>query len=133
MQYIVHRRLKDAAICGGVNIPATTICEEICGVIYHNGLPVCYTTSENAHQFFARNDDESGLRRGKLTQAIQKTLSKRDGNYQSRWDKIWADPKCRQYKRTEYEDYWLWNHEFFNADIDVLLYIANLVGAKEDK
>lgn len=72
MQYIVHRRLKDAAICGGVNIPATTICEEICGVIYYNGLPVCYTTSENAHQFFARNDDECGLRRGKLTQTIQK-------------------------------------------------------------
>ena len=34
MQYIVHRRLKDTAICGGVNIPATTICEEICGVIF---------------------------------------------------------------------------------------------------
>lgn len=51
MQYIVHRRLKDTAICGGINIPATTICEEICGVIYYNGLPVCYTTSENAHQF----------------------------------------------------------------------------------
>lgn len=133
MQYIVHRRLKDTAICGGVNIPATTICEEICGVIYYNGLPVCYTTSENAHQFFARNDDECGLRRGKLTQTIQKTLSKRDGNYHIRWDKVWADPKCHQYKRPEYEDYWLWNHEFFNADIDVLLYIANLVGAKEDK
>lgn len=72
MQYIVHRRLKDTAICGGVNIPVTTICEEICGVIYYNGLPVCYTTSENAHQFFARNDDECGLRRGKLTQTIQK-------------------------------------------------------------
>ena len=41
MQYIVHRRLKDTAICGGINIPATTICEEICGVIYYNGLPVC--------------------------------------------------------------------------------------------
>ena len=39
MQYIVHRRLKDTAICGGVNIPATTICEEICGVIYTTVFP----------------------------------------------------------------------------------------------
>ena len=71
MQYIVHRRLKDTAICGGINIPATTICEEICGVIYYNGLPVCYTTSENAHQFFARNDDECGLRRGSVMVIIR--------------------------------------------------------------
>lgn len=133
MQYIAHKRLKCTAICGAVNIPAKTICDCVDGVICHKGLPVCYVTSENAHQFFARDDDGCGFRRGKLTQAIQNTLAKRDGNYQKRWDKVWDDPKCQPYKRAEHEDFWLWNHAFFNADIETLLYIANLVGAKEDK
>lgn len=130
MQFVVHRRLRDKCIGGNVNIPALTICEEVNGLISYNDVPLCYITSENAHQFFARNDDGMGMQRGKLTQEIQKVLSKRDDKYQKRWDKVWDDPKCRPYKRVEYDDYWLWNHDFFNADIATLQYIAKLVGVK---
>lgn len=131
MKYIVHKRFNGKAICGDVNIPAMTKCSEQNGVIYCNGKPICYTTSENAHQYFANNDDGNGMKRGKLTQAIQKALSKRDAKYQSRWDKIWGDLRCQKYKRKEYNDYWLWNHDFFNAEIDDLVHIANLIGIKE--
>lgn len=113
-----------------MNIPALSICEENNGLIFYNDLPVCYSTSENAHQFLARNDDNNGLKRGKLTQAIQNTLAKRDNDYQNRWNKVWSNPKCQKYKRVEYDDYWLWNHDFFNADIETLRYIAKLVGVK---
>lgn len=129
MQYIVYKRFKSKALCGDVNIPATTDVENVNGVILYDGKPVCFETSENAHQFFARNDDGNGMQRGRLTQAIQKKLAKRDAHYQERWDKVWADPVCQRYKRTEYEDYWLWNHDFFNAEIDALEHIAKLVGA----
>lgn len=132
MNYIVHRRFKAKAICGEVNLPALTECECINGVIKHNNRDICFITSENAHQYFSINEDGCGLVRGKLTQAIQKTLAKRDENYQQRWDKVWDDKLCQRYKRKEYADYWLWNHDFFEADIDSLKYIANLVGAKED-
>ena len=131
MQYITHRRFKDNAICGQINIPAITICESANGTIYFNGRPLVFTTSENAHQFFARNNDGQGIKRGQLTQAIQNKLAKRDSAYQSRWDKIWDDALCQRYNRKEYDDFWLWNHEFFNADIEDLKYIAKLVGAKE--
>ena len=131
MQYITHRRFKGNAICGQINIPALSVCEGKEGTIYFNGKPICFDTSENAHQFFSRNDDGQGVERGKLTQAIQDKLSKRDGTYQDRWDKVWADPVCQKYKRKEYDDFWLWNHEFFNAGIEDLKYIANLIGAKE--
>lgn len=130
VQYIVHKRLKDNCIGGNIHIPALSICEENNGLIMYDGLPVCYTTSENAHQFIARDDDNMGLERGKLTQSIQNTLAKRDDEYQNRWNKIWKDSKCRKYKRVEYDDYWLWNHDFFNADIETLRYIAKLVGVK---
>lgn len=132
MKYIVHKRFKDKAICGDVNLPALTECECDGAIIRHMENLICFAMSENAHQFFAANDDGMGMVRGRLTQAIQKALAKRDDHYQERWDKVWDDEVCQPYKREDYNDYWLWNHDFFNADIDVLRHIANLVGAKED-
>lgn len=131
MKYIVYRRFKGKAICGDVNLPAMTVCEENNGYIFYDGKMICVATSENAHQFFARDDDGAGMLRGKLIQAIQKTLAKRDANYQNRWDKVWDDPACQPYKRIEDDDFWLWNHNFFNANIDTLRHIARLIGTKE--
>ena len=132
MKYIVHKRFRDKAICGDVNLPAMTVCECDGAIIRHNGNDICFVRSENAYQFFAIDEDGMGMERGRLTQAIQKTLAKRDNDYQKRWDKVWDDEICQSYKREDYDDYWLWNHAFFNADIDVLRHITNLVGAKED-
>lgn len=134
MKYIAHKRFKKEAICGPVNIPAMTELECEDGIIiYKNGI-VCYEDCETSHQFFARNDDGNGMERGRLTQSIMSTLAKRDSvndkAYQARWDKVWDDQVCQAYKRPDSDDYWLWNHDFFNADIDVLRHIAELVGAK---
>ena len=74
MKYVVHRRFKDKAICGEVNLPAMTMCEEANGYIFHGDKLLCVVTSENAHQFFARDDDGAGMLRGKLTQAIQSAM-----------------------------------------------------------
>ncbi len=138
MKYITHRRFKQKAICGDVNLPAMTECEEINGMIYYDHKPICLMYSENAHQYFARNDDGNGMERGKLTQAIIARLALSPTScteaeykaYQKRWDKVWDDPTCQAYKRTEHKDHWLWNHTFYNADIETLRYIAKLVGAK---
>lgn len=129
MQYIVHKRFKGHAICGDVNLPAMTICEKVEGMLMLNGKPVCAAISENAHQYFARDDDGNGIKRGNLTQRIIKLLSKKDGLYQKRWDKVWADPLCQKYKMKEFANHWLWNHAFYNAAIENLVYIANLIGA----
>ena len=84
--------------------------------------------SENAHQHFARNDDGKGMERGQLIRAIMGRLQKRDNEYQARWDKVWDDSLCQKYKRTEHQD-WIWNHGFYNASMDDLEHIAELVGA----
>lgn len=129
MQYIAHTRFKGKAICGDVNIPVSAKCECIGGVIYYNGKQICAEKSENAHKYFAINDDGNGMLRGRLTKDIISTLSIRDEKHQDRWDKIWGDSVCSQFKRPEYDDYWLWNHDFYNGNILVLQYIAGLVGA----
>jgi hypothetical protein len=131
MKYIVHRRFKGKAICGDVNLPAMTELEDVNGVLMYNGRPICGVVCENAYHYFARNDDGNGMLRGKLTRNIMKTLESADEKYQDRWDKVWDDEICQPYKRADYEDHWLWNYDFFGADIDVLQHIADLVGVKE--
>lgn len=130
MNYIAYRRFKGKAICGYMNIPFKTECQCVNGIISLDGKPICAEKSENAHQHFSANGDGQGVQRGLLIQAIRKMLEKKDSQYQSRWDKIWGDSLCQKYKRTDHEDFWLWNHEFFNAPITDLRHIAALVGAK---
>ena len=130
MDYITIKRARFLSLSGNVNLPYGTKINCINGILNVDGKYLCADHSQNAYELFARDDDGNGLKRGKLTQAIRDTLAKRDNNYQVRWDKVWNDAICQKYKRTEYSDYWLWNHSFFNADITDLYHIAALVGAK---
>lgn len=96
-------------------------------MIYLDGNPLCKTTSENAHMFFAVDEDGMGMERGELTRKIINKLKNRDDNHQERWDKVWDDALCQKYKRKEHADHWLWNHAFYSASIEDLEYILRLV------
>lgn len=130
MDYITIRRARFLSLSGDVNIPYGTKIDCIDGILRIDNKPLCGDHSQNAYEFFARNDDENGLSRGKLTQTIRKTLAKQDKKHQDRWDKVWADSICQKYKRKDHIDYWLWDYNFFNAEITDLYHIAALVGAK---
>ena len=77
------------------------------------------------------NEDNNGIRRGELTNKINTIVRRKDSQYQDRWDCIWEDSLCQKYKRPGHQDHWLWNHEFYNADINDLEYILNLIQKKE--
>ena len=127
MDYICFNRFKQKALCGEVNIPYGTKLYEINNIISYCGNPICYTKSQNAYDYFARNDDGKGLERGKLTAEIIKLLNRKDGKYQDRWDRIWGDLSLLKYKRPEHPDYWLWNFDFFNASIEELNRIKSMI------
>lgn len=131
--YITVKRAKFKTVSGDVNIPYGTKLEANGNVLMHNGKPVCAVFSSCAYEYFAQDDDGQGLLRGKLVHAIMSTLAKKDDLHQERWDKIWDEPCCQKYKRDERDDYWLWNHDFYNAEIEDLKFIAKLIGAKEVK
>lgn len=130
MKYIVHTRFKTKAICGEVNIPAMTECELRNGMLVFDGKPLCMVNSENSHKHFARNDDGNGLLRGALISGIVKALGKDDETRQARWAKIFEDDVCQKFKRSEHTQYWLWNNAFYNASIEDLEHIAELVNAR---
>ena len=58
--------------------------------LYCQGRQLCAAGSQRAHEHFKRDDDGQGLRRGALTEAICKTLERRDAGHQDRWDRVWA-------------------------------------------
>lgn len=125
--YVSRKRARFEGIEGKVNIPYGTalICQD--GFIMHQNKRVCGITSQNAYDYFTQNDDGRGRERGELVSAILITLEKRDANYQNRWKKVWAEPLCQKYKRPEHEDHWIWNFDFYNAPVEDLHHILDLV------
>lgn len=128
--YITARRARFSAICGPVNLPWGTPVADVDGVLLLGLRLLCATTSQNAHDFFARNDDGNGMERGALTAAIVSKLADKRVGHADRWGKVWADPVCQKYRRPEHADFWLWSHDFYEAPVEDLRHIAGLVGAR---
>lgn len=128
--YIARKRARFEGISGPVNIPFGTRLEARDGFLFHNEQPLCTITGQNAYDYFSQDDDGQGRVRGGLVAAIIAHLEERDAEYQARWNKVWAAPICQGYRRAGHEDFWLWNHEFYNAPINNLQYIAELIDAR---
>lgn len=128
--YIVKKRMRLEGIGGRVNLPYGTRLEAVDGVIIQKGAAVCAVTSRNAHLHLARDDDGQGRERGALTLAITSTLEKRDKDHQARWDRVWEDETAQKYRRQDHEDHFLWGHAFFEAPVEDLRHIADLIGAR---
>ena len=128
-RYIARKRARIKGFNGPVNIPWGAVLKERDGLLFWNGAAVCGVKSQNAFDYFSQDNDGQGQLRGKIVGAIKTTLEKRDAGYQTRWNKVWEDPRCQRYKRPEHEDWWVWNFDFYNGPISDLQHIAELVGA----
>lgn len=128
--YIVRKRARFNSINGPVNLPYGTPVEAVDGFLVHNGRALCATTCENAHRYFARNDDGNGKTRGALIDAITAKLERKDANHQKRWDLIWEDQAAEKLRHPDHADHWLWGHAFFEADLADLEHIAALIGVR---
>lgn len=124
MKYITYKRFKTKAICGNVNIPAMTPCETIGNMIFYQNKELCSIFSENAHLYFTQNEDGQGIMRGELIQKILKQVNS------DKFQILCTDNVCCQYRRKEHQKVWLWNHEFYNAPIEDLRHIAQILGVK---
>lgn len=130
MLYVANKRAKFNGISGPVNIPYGGTVELINGYLYKDGKKICSERSHKSHEFFSADYDGNWEQRGKLVKSIKDTLENRDEQYQVRWDKIWADSVCKKFKRVEHEDFWVWNDDFYRAQLPDLWHIARLIGAK---
>lgn len=127
--YIARKRARFLGLEEPVNLPYGTSLVEEDGILWWNGVRICAAGSQNAIDCFVSDRDGQGKERGRLVSTITARLSKRDGGYQERWDKVWGDSLCGQYRRREHTDHWLWDGSFYGAPVEDLQYIARLVGA----
>ena len=127
MEYICHRRYKKKGFCEKkFLITPKTRLETIGEFIAYGPSAVCTVTSEDAHMYFARNDDGKGLERGKLTWAIayKDRHPNKDDGYR-------FTPEEIEMLETEYPHFLmgleviLFNHEFFNAEVEELRELYN--------
>lgn len=125
MEYIIYKDFVAKAICGEVNLPKGTICNDNNGMLCHEGKQLCLKTSQRAFDYFARNHDGNGLKRGELISTIKDTLAIVDEHHYERWFRVWNSPICKQFNRGDV--YWNWNYAFYNAEIYILEYIKNLI------
>ena len=131
--YINRKRYKKKCIQGEVNFPYNTsfICVDN-GMILYNNKPVCFNTSQDAYDYFVRNDDGNGLYRGKLIEEILKLTrndtQKNKDKSQLIWDFLWSNHYIKdKFKRKDHDDVWLWNHDFYNSSIEDLEMILNTI------
>ena len=136
MQYVTIKHFKRRGIGGEFNIHYGEFLElRDDGLLYYKSKAVCVAKSAAAHEYFACDYDGRGLERGKISHAIIERLEPKNfDSPQERddfWKKIWKNDLTQKYRRPEHLDYWLWNDDFFNATIEDLEYIAELVGVKK--
>ena len=139
MLYIAIKRYKrpKRGERKSINIPYGSNLEEHNGNLYYCGVEVCSDHAAVMREYFTRNDDGRGLERGKLSQAIVRTLQIKPGEtreeHDRRWAVCWNDALCMRYRKQAQADMFLWDISFFNAPIEDLSYIAALVGAEKGK
>ncbi|RKJ42255.1 isoaspartyl peptidase [Acutalibacter sp. 1XD8-33] len=132
-RYITRRRARFQSLNGVVNLPWGTAAEKRDGFLWRGDKLLCAASAQNTKDFFVQDDDGQGETRGRLVTAILACLDPqeaRQGASNARWEKIWADRRCRAYKRPDLEEHWIWTEDFYNAPIGDLQHIADLVGAK---
>ena len=127
-RFIARRRARFDGIDGKVNIPLWNR-PDLSGRFSYAPEParVRCRAARTRMDCFVQDDDGNGTLRGELVGNIQRCLERRDADYQTRWNRVWASALCQKYRRPESEDYWLWARAFFDAPIFDLQAIAALV------
>lgn len=70
MKYIVCKYFNKKGMDGDFSLKRGSTCNSIGSIIFHNNRPICFTTSQDAFDFFARNDDDNGKERFDLSHQI---------------------------------------------------------------
>ncbi len=135
MRYVVHRRCREMGAAGQqLNLSYGSVFETIGHIIATpEGKGICFVTSDTAHRYFARDDDGKGLRRGRLTYAIAWSDRVRmvHGRRQ-RFSAAEIEMLKRDWARFLVPDapVILFNHAFFNAEVDELEQLARALNMK---
>ena len=123
MKWIAHKTFDRMALGGPMTIKRGEPLEEIHGILFADGRPVCLSTSQVAKEHFAPDGDGSGLERGDITRhiAFGPPLSEIQKNV------IRSDPFFQRFFQDNPETI-LFSDAFFRASILDLYTICRKLG-----
>lgn len=129
--YMVRRRMRATARTGEqVNIAYGTFLNCSHGIIYYKDKPLCNDDCQLQKDYLVEATHPGVRDRAKMINDILKLLtyaSPDDTKTQRRWDKLWKDEYANQFRRQDFEDYWLWSNKFYDAGFADLSYIYNII------
>lgn len=158
MKYITGKDFNLKGIEGKFHLPVNTELERIDNTLYFGNHPICYATSNYAKEYFARNDDDNGIERFNLSHQIlhrlqvlkvayNKAIEEVENTFTettTEEERINALAEVEDYLDVAYKrikvalpnclnDYNCFNSVFYDADIDKLEIVLNIVnGIRED-
>lgn len=128
MQYICHVRYDKIGASGKKYLIRFKDKVETVGHWIAKGAEaICADTSDDAFRHFARNDDNNGMERGKLTYKIAYAPRHPNIDNDYRFTENEIDMLRQEYDRFLIKDKTavIFNYDFFNADIEELRELYN--------
>ena len=119
-QYMVRKRLRALSRTGEkVNIPYGTILKCVNGIIYWKDDILCNDDCQMQKDYLVQANSPDVSQRAYLINDILKLLSlptSDNPKVKERWQILWKDPWANEFRRKDFEDFWLWSNKFYDAE-----------------
>lgn len=130
-QYMVRKRLRALNRTGEkVNIPYGTILKCVNGIIYWKDDILCNDDCQMQKDYLVQANSPDVSARAYLINDILKLLSlptPDDLKVKKRWEVLWKDPWANEFRRKDFEDFWLWSNKFYDAEEADLRKLCKLI------
>ena len=130
-QYMVRKRLRALSRTGEkVNIPYGTMLKCVNGIIYWKDNILCNDDCQMQKDYLVQANSPDVSQRAYLINDILKLLSRSTTDspkVEKRWELLWKAPWANEFRRKDFEDFWLWSNKFYDAEEPDLRRLSNLI------
>lgn len=130
-QYMVRKRLRALSRTGEkVNIPYGTMLKCVNGIIYWKDYILCNDDCQMQKDYLVQANSPDVSQRAYLINDILKLLSlptPDNPKVKERWNILWKDPWANEFRRKDFEDFWLWSNKFYDAEEADLRKLCKLI------
>lgn len=130
-QYMVRKRLRALSRTGEkVNIPYGTMLKCVNGIIYWKDDILCNDDCQMQKDYLVQANSPDVSQRAYLINDILKLLSLPTPDnlkVKERWEILWKDTWANEFRRKDFEDFWLWSNKFYDAEEADLRRLCKLI------
>ena len=130
-QYMVRKRLRALSRTGEkVNIPYGTMLKCVNGIIYWKDDILCNDDCQMQKDYLVQANSPDVSQRAYLIDEILKLLNlptPDNPKVKERWQILWKDPWANEFRRKDFEDFWLWSNKFYDAEEADLRKLCKLI------